>query len=208
MPLYKTITVDSHTTLWIWKITENQRDLLSGINLTHNSKERLRGMKSEMHQRGFISVRCLLKVARYEDSDLYYNNFGKPFLKNGKQISITHSYHFSAIIISNLPVGIDIEKQRDKIYNIYRKFIGKDLVEIKGALPEKVKALTIIWGVKESLYKLIALPGLSFKKHITVNIWNHAQKNVKATVSINEQVSEFTLGYLEFEGFTCVYVKP
>lgn len=208
MPLYKTITVGNQATLWIWKITESQQDLLNGINLTDSSKERLSDMKSIMHQRGFISVRCLLKVAGYEDSNLYYNSFGKPFLEDGKQISITHSYHFSAIIISNLPVGIDIEKQRDKIYSIYHKFIGKDLVKIRGSLSEKVKTLTIVWGVKESLYKLIALPGLSFKKHIAVDVWDHSQKSIKANVCMNSIASEFTLGYLEFEGFTCVYVIP
>jgi phosphopantetheinyl transferase len=35
-------------------------------------------------------------------------------LKDGKHISITHSYQFSAIIISDQTVGIDIELQREK----------------------------------------------------------------------------------------------
>ena len=58
-------------------------------------------MKSDLHQRGFLSVRHLLKEVGYSDADLIYDEFGKPHLKDGKHISITHSFTFSAIIISD-----------------------------------------------------------------------------------------------------------
>jgi hypothetical protein len=51
------------------------------------------GMKSELHQRGFLSVRKLLQEASYNDFDLSYDELG-PHLKDGKHISITHSYQF------------------------------------------------------------------------------------------------------------------
>jgi phosphopantetheinyl transferase len=60
-------------------------------------------------------VRKLLQEASYNDFDLSYDELGKPHLKDGKHISITHSYQFSAIIISDQTVGIDIELQREKI---------------------------------------------------------------------------------------------
>ena len=208
MPLYKTITIDANTTVWIWKITEAFKDLQGKIALTANSKRRLEGMKSEMHQRGFISVRYLLKNAGFQDADLEYSRIGKPLLKNGQQISITHSYHFSAIIISNQPVGIDIEKQRHKIKLIRNKFIGNDHLSVTTDCDDEIKRLTMVWGVKESLYKLKALPGLSFKKNITITSCQQAQNYVIATVNFNKEISTHTLKYLEFEGFTCVYVKP
>ncbi len=80
-------------------------------------------MKSEMHRRAFLSIRHLLALYNYVDEDLVYNEAGKPHLKDGKYISITHSHHFTAIIISkNDGVGIDIEMQRDKILRIAHKF--------------------------------------------------------------------------------------
>jgi hypothetical protein len=37
---------------------------------------RLQGMKSHLHQRGFLSVRKLLQEAGYNDLDLYYDELG------------------------------------------------------------------------------------------------------------------------------------
>ena len=100
MPLYKTITVNDFTKVLIWKIQESLEDLTLDIELTKNSQSRLASMKSVLHQKGFLSIRHLLKQANYVDADVYYDEFGKPHLKNGNFISITHSFTFTAIIIS------------------------------------------------------------------------------------------------------------
>ena len=123
MPLYKTITPNSQTTVKIWKITESYEEFMAILDLKPNSLERVLGMKSELHQRGFLSVRWLLREFGYTDQDLYYDDLGKPHLKDGKQISISHSFNFSAVIISDFVIGIDVEKQRDKIAIIAHKFI-------------------------------------------------------------------------------------
>ena len=101
MPIYQTITHNSATKIYIWKIEESFETLLNEVVLNHNSQVRLNGMKSELHQRGFLSVRKLLQHAGYSDLDLYYDAFGKPHLNDGKHISITHSHEFSAIILNN-----------------------------------------------------------------------------------------------------------
>ena len=122
MPLYKTITVGTSTKVLIWKIEESIEELSSGIELTDHCRLRVNGMKSELHRRGFMSIRHLLALEGYTDFDLYYDDLGKPHLKNGKNISITHSFTFSAIIIGTIRVGIDIEMQRPKILRIAHKF--------------------------------------------------------------------------------------
>ena len=123
MPLYKTITVNKTTKVYIWKIEESYEELSKGIELTPPCRERVDDMKSEIHRRGFMSVRHLLAEAGYVDKDLYYDDLGKPHLKDESHISITHSFNFSGIIVSeDIPVGIDIEKQRDKIVKIANKF--------------------------------------------------------------------------------------
>ena len=71
MPIYKTITSEGGTTIYIWKIEESYEELIDGLALTENSMTRLSGMKSQLHQKGFLSVRKLLKHAGYEDSNLY-----------------------------------------------------------------------------------------------------------------------------------------
>ena len=115
MPIYKSIAINSQTNVKIWNITESYTELLQNVELKKESINRVNTMKSELHQRGFLSVRMLLKAFGYSDFDLFYDGNGKPHLKDGNYISITHSYTFSAVVVSSKPVGIDIEKQREKI---------------------------------------------------------------------------------------------
>ncbi|MCH4551849.1 4'-phosphopantetheinyl transferase family protein [Aestuariibaculum lutulentum] len=205
MPLYKTITPNSQTTVKIWKITESFDDLMQGLTLKPESLNRVLGMKSEMHQRGFLSVRHLLKAFGYDDSDLFYDENGKPHLKDGKQISITHSFNFSAVIVSDGIIGIDIEKQRKKIQVIAHKFIDYEYNYLDENAENYINKLTIIWCVKESLYKLFATPGLSFKQHcLMIPASDNASETI-AWIDYEDKKYRYNVQFLEFEGFTCAY---
>ncbi|WP_406685609.1 4'-phosphopantetheinyl transferase superfamily protein [Seonamhaeicola sp. MEBiC1930] len=206
MPLYKSIIHNPKTSIKIWKITESYKDLIAPLNLTSSSIKRVEGMKSEMHQRGFLSVRHLLREFGYQDADLFYDKLGKPHLKDGKQISITHSFIFSAVIISDDLVGIDIEKQREKIKIIAHKFIGYEYGYLNEDETDYVKKLTVTWCIKESLYKLFATPGLSFKEHCLTIPFSDNDFTSSAWIDYKEKKHKYTATYLEFEGFTCAYV--
>ncbi|WP_299890303.1 4'-phosphopantetheinyl transferase superfamily protein [uncultured Lacinutrix sp.] len=205
MPLYKTISVNSQTTVKIWKIEESYKDLLSPLNLREESSRRVNKMKSELHQRGFLSVRHLLAEFGYTDHDLYYDNNGKPHLKDGKHISITHSFTFSGVIISDKKIGIDIEKQRDKITRIANKFIDYEFNYLSNDDKSYVNKLTVIWCVKESLYKLYATPGLSFLQNILVIPFMIKDGETVSWIDYENKKERFTIHFIEFEGFTCAY---
>lgn len=205
MPLYKTIIPNSQTIVKIWKITESYDDLMHSIVLKPESLERVLGMKSELHQRGFLSVRHLLADFGYEDADLFYDENGKPHLKDGKQISITHSFNFSAVIVSDDLVGIDVEKQRPKITIIAHKFIDFENDYLNENDIDYVNKLTVIWCVKESLYKLFAKPGLSFKKYFFVIPFTLYDDKTIAWIDYENKKHRYNIHFLEFEGFTCAY---
>lgn len=205
MPLYKTITPNLGTVVKVWKITESYDDLFQEVKLKPESLSRVLGMKSELHQRGFLSVRHLLASFGYTDFDLFYDENGKPHLKDGKHISITHSFIFSAVIISDQKVGIDIEKQREKIAVIAHKFVDYEFEYLKVNEAEAVKKLTVIWGAKEALYKLYATPGLSFHDHILVLPFNLNESNTVAWIDYKTSKCRFDIHYFELEDFTCVY---
>ena len=205
MPLYKTINPNSQTTVKIWKITETYNQLLEPLTLTQESKARVEGMKSVIHQRGFLSIRHLLRDLNYTDKDLYYDQNGKPHLRDGKHISITHSFNYSAVVISNQPVGIDIEKQRQKITRIAKKFIGYESQYLNTEAGDYVKKLTVIWCVKESLYKLYATPGLSFKQHTLVIPFMLEDETTTSWIDYDTHKMRFKADYFEFENFTCAY---
>jgi 4'-phosphopantetheinyl transferase EntD len=205
MPVYKTLHPNSQTTVKIWKITESYHELLKPLTLKPESESRVLGMKSELHQRGFLSVRHLLAEFGYTDSDLFYDENGKPHLKDGKHISITHSFTFSGVIISDSEVGIDIEKQRDKIAIIAKKFVEYEFEYLKTTDPEYINKLTVIWGIKESLYKLFATPGMLFKAHFLVIPFTIEEGKTIAWIDYKGLKKRYNTEFLEFEGFTCAY---
>ena len=208
MPLYKSIDINSQTTVKIWKIEESYNELLKPLDLKPNSLERVLGMKSELHQRGFLSVRHLLREFGYTDQDLFYDDHGKPHLKDGKCISITHSFIFSGVIVSDKEVGIDIEKQREKISIIAKKFVDYEFNYLETHAEDYINKLTVIWGIKESLYKLFATPGMLFKDHFLVIPFMINDGNTVAWIDYNNKKYRYNTAFLEFEGFTCAYVVP
>lgn len=208
MPLYKTLTPNSQTVVKIWKIEESFENLYENLQLLPNTAQRVSGMKSELHRRGFLSVRHLMAEFGYEDKDLFYDECGKPHLKDGKYISITHSYIFSAVAVSDFPIGIDIEKQREKIKIIANKFCDYEFNYLKQDDDNYVRQLTLIWCVKESLYKLFAQPGLSFKEHTMMIPCMLEDEFTTAWILFKKQKVRYNIQFLEFEGFTCAFAMP
>jgi phosphopantetheinyl transferase len=208
MPLYKTLSPNSKTTVKIWKITESYNDLLRPVTLKPENMQRVLGMKSELHQRGFLSVRHLLADFGYLDTDLFYDENGKPHLKDGKHISITHSFTFSAVVVSDFEVGIDIEKQREKIGVIAHKFMEYEFQYLKETEADYINKLTVIWCIKESLYKLFATPGLSFLQHTIVIPFTIEEGSTIAWIDYKNKKHRYYTEFFEFEGFTCAYALP
>jgi 4'-phosphopantetheinyl transferase len=208
MPLFKSLTVNSQTAVKIWHIKESYEALLAPLELKPDSTERVLNMKSELHQRGFLSVRHLLREFGYTDQDLFYDRMGKPHLRDGKYISITHSFEFSGVIVSDKPVGIDIEKQRPKIARIAEKFIGYESNYLNTKSVNYISELTIIWAIKESLYKLFATPGMLFKVHFLVIPFRVEHGHTVAWIDYRSKKYRYNTGFLEFEGFTCAYIIP
>ncbi|HEX9979970.1 MAG TPA: 4'-phosphopantetheinyl transferase superfamily protein [Flavobacterium sp.] len=206
MPLYKTIQFSSTTTIHIWKIEEDFNDLFDCVALTDKNTVRVFSMKSEQHQRGFMSVRMLLQHAGYKDSDLIYDDSGKPHLNNGKHISISHSHEFSAIILSDVNIGIDLELRREKVALLADKFCDIELAYLdEDDTNDYISRLTVIWGVKESIFKIRNEIGISFKDHIVVHPFNMPAAKATATLDFNGSKTDFEIYFEEFETYTLVY---
>jgi phosphopantetheinyl transferase len=207
MPLFKTIIFSPTTQILGWEITESREELLGNVVLKEKTQLRLNAMKSEMHQRAFLSVRMLLQEVGYTDFELHYDEFGKPYFLDGKHVSITHSHHFSAIIISDETVGIDIEMQREKIIRIADKFVNeKELNRLKNFDTEDyIKKLTVKWGAKEAIFKIRNEKGISFKDHIQVNTFEIEDQKTNAILEFENIKQVFSIYFEEFEKFTLVY---
>jgi len=207
MPLFKTINYNSSTQILVWKITESYEQLFAEVRLNEISLLRLNGMKSQLHQRGFLSIRKLLQKAGYSDFDLFYDESGKPHLIDQKHVSISHSHNFSTLIISDQKAGVDIEMQRDKIIRIADKFVNNHETVCLGATnaEDYIKKLTVKWGAKEAIFKIRNEPGISFKKHIWLNSFEIQDRKTTAILEMENLKQHFAINFEEFEGFTLVY---
>ena len=206
MSLYSTILHDSKTEILVWKITESLDQLLLEATLNEKSKARLNAMKSVSQQRGYLSVRKLLQEKNYSDFDLYYDEFGKPHLSDGKHISVSHSHEFSSIILSDENCGIDLEMQREKITTIAHKFAKNEFGFLNTSVKNSyIRQLTVIWGVKEAIFKIRNEPGISFNDHIQVDTFDLTTKKTKAVLNFGTIQINYEIFFEEIENYTLVF---
>ncbi len=203
MPLFKTYNINDSTTIFLWKITEDFKELLDTVEMKETSLKRIQGMKSESHQKGFLSVRKLLQHCGYSDFDLIYDEFGKPHLKDGKHISISHSFDFSAIAISNENIGIDIEQVKEKVLRIAPRFMEMWHLENLSEMDQMKKA-TVIWGTKEAIFKVKNEIGISFPDHIFEKPFSLSDKKCSAELHFNTCVENFDISFEEAENYILV----
>lgn len=212
MPLHKVVYLSNNTKLYLWKITEDFDTLFSQVKLKDSSLVRLQTMKSESHQKGFLAVRMLLQHNEYSDFDLFYDAFGKPHLKSQGcsikevEISISHSNDFSVIAISDSKVGLDLEQLKEKTLRIAPRFM--DVSHLANlSEEEKIKKATVVWGIKESIFKIKNEKGISFPNHIFEDDFSFEDKKATATLKFNNKEEKFQIQFDSVEDyiFVCAF---
>ena len=208
MPLLKIIALNDYTQLLLWKITETFDELFNSVALKDVTLARVENMKSESHQKGFLSVRRLLMEAGYTDFDLYYDEYGKPHLNDGKHISISHSHDFSVIVLSDVNIGADLEILKDKTLKLATRFMDVSHLENLNPEDELIKA-TVVWGIKEAVFKLRNEIGISFKDHIFEDDFYLADKKCNVELRIDNRVEHFDVifDFIEDYVFVCAFEK-
>ncbi len=206
MPLFKNIYINDTTTVFLWEITEEYNELFRQVSLKDTSLARMEKMKSESHQKGFLSVRMLLQHCGYSDFDLYYDELGKPHLKDGKHISISHSFDFAAIALSDENIGIDIEQVKEKVLRIAPRFMEMWHLENLSEADQMKKA-TVIWGTKEAIFKIKNEAGISFPDHIFEKPFLLSDKKCEAELHFNSCVENFDIFFEEAKNymFVCAF---
>ena len=179
-------------TILMWKITETLDEIIAlggDINTNNHTLEKRR--KEYLISRLMVNKIC-------ENGTIIYNEFGAPELNNGKHLSISHSNELVTVIISDKKSGIDIEKISEKALRIASKFVSeKNLIKLN-----KEKA-TLIWCLKEAIYKWHQKGGVDFIKDIIITKFL-AKKHGKVIASFRKK--ELNLNYLKINNHYLVYV--
>ncbi len=117
-------------------------------------------IKNETKKLEFYAVRYLRNFKQI-NLPISYNANGAPFFNGSTtKISISHSKELAVIALAPTPVGVDIELITERIVRIKDRFVSAaelNLFEVKNA-----KTYTIIWTIKEVLYKLSDLKQINF----------------------------------------------
>ncbi|WP_185851204.1 4'-phosphopantetheinyl transferase family protein [Blattabacterium cuenoti] len=145
-----------HTKIIVFKWDNSNVIFLDPFILLSKKERRIFFSLSEKRKTEFLGVRYALRYMGI-NKNIFYNKKRKPFLfpRERFNISFSHSFEKIAIAISYYHIGIDIEKLRKdkKIIKIKERFLREDesfFVDRKN----EIDYLHIIWGIKESLYKL------------------------------------------------------
>lgn len=208
MPFIQRINGEDYT-VGVWKVTEPTEELISGLNLSESEKTFFENIKSEERKNEWLAARQLLRqISGPQNCTIIYDKIGKPFLKCASQnISISHSRNMVAVISSpKRQVGIDIEKIENRIQKIAHKFINEEERKFLGENPS-LEDIYLIWGIKESLYKLYGKGGLDFKKNLLVEKYELLKSGTaNAFIFIQNSQKKFLMHYEFNEERTLVYV--
>lgn len=207
MPFYKSIEINTTTTAYFWQITEDVTSLFRSVSLKDTSLFRLEGMKSKEHQKGFLAVRMLLQHLGYTDYDLIYDDAGKPHLNDKKHISISHSHEFSCICISDELMGIDLEKLKEETLKIAPRFMEVKHLE-NLSVSEQIQKATVVWGIKESIFKIKNEKGISFPEHISEDEFCLSNKKCLAELHFNKTIEKFKIHFYKIEDYIFVCAFP
>jgi phosphopantetheinyl transferase len=164
MPFLKEFIINDKTKIKLWKVIVGE---LNTKELNSDEKNLLKLKKNNILREQFLAIR---KVLALENSDykITYNNNGKPSLNSKYNISISHSHEIAALVISdNSKIGLDVQLNENKIFNIQDKFLNPSEKLNIGENPS-LKILTMIWTSKESIYKAVGIKGISFSDNIKI----------------------------------------
>ena len=134
-----------------------------------------------------------------ENLRISYNEFGAPTLNCKKNISISHSSDFIAIIISEKKVAIDIEKISNKPLKIKHKFISNN-----DNISENKMEATLAWSAKETVYKLHQQGEIDFKKDINIQKIDTIKKQIHTTFQKKNLVLNFQKINNHFLVYVCI----
>jgi len=165
MPFLKEFIINEKTKIKLWKVMIGE---LNTKELNSDEKNLFKLKKSNLLREQFLATRKILELEN-SNYKITYDINGKPSLNSKYNISISHSHEIATVAISNnSKIGLDVQLNENKIFNIQNKFLNKSEKLNIGDDPT-VDILTMVWTSKESIYKAIGLKGISFSKNIQID---------------------------------------
>ncbi len=102
----------------------------------------------------YLLLRLALKENGIENFEIVLGKNGKPFLKGSEMFfNISHCAEGVAVALDTEPVGIDAQEIDGFNEKVAKRFFDESENKKINASPDKAKAFTRIWTLKESVIK-------------------------------------------------------
>ena len=207
MPLSYSEIISNDIQICIWQITEDEVFLSSGLSMSQEALERLSSRKSEVHRKGYLAIRQLLKGCGIIPEIHQYDQDGAPFLTDGRYLSISHTKNIAAIAISFSPVGIDLEHYQKKIKKISTRFLHQEESKDQSKM-DNIEFITQIWTAKEAIYKAFRTPGIHFNTQLLVDPFQSKAASGVGHVLHQDKDWTYSLNFRYFKDYCLTLASP
>ena len=106
--------------------------------------------------KSWLMLSELLKSLGITDLEMSYNEHGKPFLTHHPEVhfSLSHCKNGIAVVVDNVPVGIDIESFRETRPSLVNYTMNEAEQQAIAADPNPTEAFIVLWTQNEAVLKL------------------------------------------------------
>jgi phosphopantetheinyl transferase len=191
-----------------WEIEEEIDSLkqkLVDFGYSEIDFENIKLYKSPQRQLEWLTSRVLACDFFEQLTYIHYDDFGKPYLDNNYQISISHTKNLVVVALCKESlIGIDTEFVSDKIGRIALKFLSKKELENIGVENDILK-LYLHWCAKEALYKVYGRKNLNFIDNLQIDPIDKKKGYFMGHVVTENQTLSYQLHFFEYKEFVVVW---
>ena len=191
----------------IWKIDETEDELRNSLSHPKYFAAKIANLKPGSRRLlEILAVRRALKELFYgEEQEVFYDEHGCPSLAPGKPcISISHTHGYAAVITSDVPVGIDIERIGNRVERVVSHFLKPEETVTLALYSEQVPALHLAWSAKEAAFKILGQKYFDLQKLTTVTSIDVTHKML--TLAVEGHDKPLIVHYDYTEDYVLAYV--
>ncbi len=166
--------------------------------------ESLEGISAKSRRAERLAWRGLLRKVAGEECRVSYSKQGAPCIENSqyKYISVSHCADCVALLLSDKPCGVDVERVGRNFERAARRYISPK--ERENLAVDSNLKMAAVWCAKEALYKMMGREGVDFLKDIEILKLNIEAGEMEALL-LGEQLVQLRIAQPD-EAHILVYI--
>lgn len=210
MPLQHIIHLNPHGIIGVWHLNEPEEFFTPHFHEIVTDRRKFEEITHTKRRTEWLAgrwlVRILVERMHLKFSGIWTDEYNKPHLTaDNATISISHAEPYVVAILNTTKFcGIDIEKRRDKLIPLSKKFLDIDELEMAN---NDLTNLAILWGAKEALYKLHGKKSLIFKENLKIeNLdFSGGEESFIGRINIDGEQEVYNMRAGKFDDYVLVH---